>query len=139
MLLSRGLCLIKTQMKSPLSQKPTYPTNPAQPYIPYTHRRLPVQQTTKKSPSEAPCLWGAFFISPPDTKAVSTSPPTSYNGQNTLAPLPCHFLLHRYTNPATLHSHQGSTAFPSTITHSHSSTIHGVTQLHRFALWWLLR
>jgi hypothetical protein len=87
-LLSRGLCLIKTQMKSSLPQKPTYPTKPAQPYIPYTHRRLPAQQTTKKSSPEAPRLWGAFFISPPRTKTVSPSPPQDQNSQDSHHPFP---------------------------------------------------
>ena len=119
-LLSRGLCLIKTQMKSSLPQKPTHPTNPAQPYIPYTHRRLPAQQTTKKSPPEAPCLWGAFFISPPRTKTVSPSPPQDQNSQNTHTPIPSPFLPQCYINSATPHPQRNSTAFSLTATNPYS-------------------
>jgi len=120
--LSRGLCLIKTQMKSSLPQKPTYPTKPTQPYIPYTHRKPPAQQTTKKSPPEAPRLRGAFFISPLRTKTVSPSPPQDQNSQNTHASLPSPFLPQCYINPATLHPQRNSTAFSLTATNPYSIT-----------------
>ncbi len=121
-MLSRGLCLIKTQMKSSLPQKPTHPTNPAQPYIPYTHRRLPAQQTTKKSPPEAPCLWGAFFISPPRTKTVSPFSLEDQNSQNPRTSLPSPLLPHCYINRATLHPQRNSTASSLTATNPYSVT-----------------
>ena len=60
-------------MKSYLPEKPTHPAKPTQAYIPYTPGRLPAQQTTKKSPSEAPCFRGAFFISPLCSPTVTAS------------------------------------------------------------------
>ena len=121
-MLSRGLCSIKTQMKSPLPQKPTHPTYPAQPYIPYTHRRLPAQQTTKKSSPKAPCFWGAFFISPPRAKTVSPFPLEDQNSQNTHVSIPSPLLPHCYINPATLYPQRNSTAFSLTATNPYSIT-----------------